>query len=684
MTEYNAAQEEAVKTHAGQLLLISCPGSGKTTTMLRRIFDMTESGIDPSGILMVTFTESAAREMRERYRRDYGESSAQFQTLHALSLRILRENGFERQQVLSGEQQRSYVAELIRKHARNPFDLSVKDLLLNISAFKNKDIPMNSFECSGLDKDELRTLLPLYEARKKENGQIDFDDMILQCRSLLRESPTVCAHYRRLFPYLICDEYQDTNRIQRDILYLLAGKDGNLCVVGDDDQSIYSFRGADSRSMPDFRKHFPHAKTLCMNSNYRSLPRIVEQSRRLIEHNALRFPKDIRAARSGEGRVEQLHAASRTETLQKLCEKLRELRAEGQPLRNTAVLTRTNAQLEDIAAYLEAQSLPYHAAESLRDPYEHFIFRDLLCYLRLIQGKRWKEDLLRVLNRPNHYVKLQSIISIDTWTDSNLNRIMEAEYPSSPRIVNHFRRYLRKLHELKGRTLSAQLAGIYDEIDYRSYLRDYAKSSGTEFSALEAKLRFYEEAAAHCGDLSSWYQAAVSHVERHRASLRSGGEGVRLCTMHQAKGLEWDTVFIMDCVMGITPSPLARSFTERQEERRLFYVAMTRARDSLYLLRYTENQAKPSIYLREMEEKSAGQSLDAPREDSEAASKARLTAVKRRSSPEKKQFFREGSTSGFTVGLSVHHLKFGEGRVIQLTERTVHVDFSGTIRIFKR
>lgn len=690
MMEYNQAQEEAIRIHEGQLLLISCPGSGKTTTMLRRIADMTESGIDPSGILMVTFMEAAAREMRERYRRDYGSSTVHFSTIHSLAFRILRENGYGEMQVLAGEAQRKMAAELIRSFSKNPYDTSVKDLLLNISAFKNKDIPLQDFECSNLDKEDFKKIFPLYENRKKVLGQIDFDDMLLYCRSILREKTSVCMQYQSLFPYLICDEYQDTNVVQRDILYLLAGKDGNLCVVGDDDQSIYGFRGAESRIMLNFKRDFPKAKLIYMDTNYRSLPEIVEQSRRLIEHNRQRFPKEIHAFRKGNATLEVLKAESREAQLSLLFQKVEDLNSRGKALRDMAILTRTNAQLEDIAAFFEARNISYSSGEAIRDPYEHFIFRDLLCYFRLIQGERRKEDLLRVLNRPKHYVKLQSVQELESFTDYDLLRLMSAQYSSAPWIVNGFRDYLKVIQELRDTPFLEQLMGILDKINYRAYLKDYAESSDTELSSLEAKLAFYIQEAKQYPNLSSWYQAAVSHVNRHREVVRRRErEGIRLSTMHQAKGLEWDTVFIPDLIMGVTPSPLSRSFSQWEEERRLFYVAVTRARNRLYLLHYNENQAKPSLYLREMKEDATIEKEQRERPRSEVRKSQKDIATYQRYSTKaagksRQSFFREGSSSMFRIGDAVHHLKFGEGKVVAVSDTTVTVDFSGSQKIFKR
>ena len=383
--EKNSAQDEAIRTHKGQVLLISCPGSGKTTTMIRRIHSMTEAGIPASSIAMVTFTEAAAREMKDRYHKSYGECGAMFCTIHSLCLKILSQVLGKPPRILSPEDQASLIRSSIRD-AKIPAATAVKEIQNDISVFKSKVSDLDTFCPSLLSSEEFLRLYSIYEEKKHEADVMDFDDLLWRCLDSLKKNSRLLKKCQQTYEYIICDEYQDTNHIQKEILYLLAGEQGNLCVVGDDDQSIYSFRGANPDIMLDFKKDFPNAHEIHMDINYRSRPEIITAAKNLIEHNTQRFQKDIQAARNGNGQVIFHSSSGRLEEIEYLAREITRLRTSGIPLSSISVLSRTNQELEDVAAVLESHHLEYSSPEPIRDIYEHFIFTDIMAYLNLIDG----------------------------------------------------------------------------------------------------------------------------------------------------------------------------------------------------------------------------------------------------------------------------------------------------------
>ena len=394
----NPAQEEAIHTVNGPMLLISCPGSGKTTTMLRRIDYMIRNGVDPKHILMVTFTDAAATEMKKRFRTQYGNHPVTFCTIHALCLRVLHLSGGPAFTIMdaSARMDAMYYAARLSHLTFDDF----KDITNDVSRFKNTGVYDQRSEQSINDQQFL-AFVKGYESYKDEHGLLDFDDMLIRGKQILKENGNLLTALKRQFTHIICDEYQDTNPIQRDILYLMAGDNGNLCVVGDDDQSIYGFRGAVPSIMMDFQKDFPACKTIRMSTNYRSVPGIIGPAGMMIKYNRVRFDKDIQASRdtSANGRVYYETADDREQEIEQLVGLVRSYCTDGH-YQNCAVLARTNMQLEQVSEAFMRNKIPFTSKDVVTDIYEHWCFQDLCSYLSLADGTGTVHDLKRILNRP--------------------------------------------------------------------------------------------------------------------------------------------------------------------------------------------------------------------------------------------------------------------------------------------
>ena len=678
--EKNIAQEEAIQTHHGQVLLISCPGSGKTTTMIRRIKAMIDAGISASTIVMVTFTDAAANEMRARFQKQYGECSATFCTIHSLCLRILTSCTDVPLKIIAADEQ-FYKIKMCMKQARIPLSAyPAKDVLMDISAFKNSDVSLQSFRPTTLRKEEFARLYPLYEEIKRESGVIDFDDMLCLCRDKLNHDAALLQSLRLKYQYIMCDEYQDTNSVQKDILYLLAGPNGNLCVVGDDDQSIYGFRGATPGIMLNFKQDFPNVHEIHMDTNYRSRPKIIAQARNLIEHNTERFRKDIRAARDGEGDVIIHTSELRENELEYLVKTIIDRIKGGTDPKQIAVLARTNLQLEDLAAVLAQYGIAYSAGEAIKDPYEHFIFRDILSYLNLINGNWNPDDFLRILNRPNRYLKEANFRNIKDFSENALVQAAGKQSSYKQKAVDVVLELYWHITSLRNQSLSSQVSGIIHRLGYAAYLSDYAEKTDVEESILASKLDFFLAESRKYQDVQAWYRAAQVHVQTHRQILRTKSEnGIILATMHRAKGLEWDTVFIVDCCEKTIPSKKAETSSELEEERRLFYVAMTRAKETLYLLNYCKKEGKkgkvtevkPSIFLKEIQTDKYAEKL-----------KEEVLDAKRKQNIADVSEFQEGSPLFFSIGDIVTHKHYGSGVVTQKNLAFVMIKFQDDTKIF--
>lgn len=678
--EKNIAQERAIQTLEGQVLLISCPGSGKTTTMIRRIKAMIDSGINSSHIVMVTFTDAAATEMRERFFKQYGSCNATFCTIHSLCLKILSGARDTHLRIIQAHEQFSMLYDCL-KSVRIPAGTALKDILGDISAFKNSGKPIAEFASVVLKPAEFSIVFKAYEAKKKQSDFMDFDDMLCLCKELLTDNDGVLKECQEKYRYIMCDEYQDTNQIQKEILYLLAGKDGNICVVGDDDQSIYGFRGALPVIMMDFKKDYPKLCEISMDINYRSRPEIIAVSSNLIRNNTERFSKEFVAARDGHGEVIFKTLTERKAEFDYLLDTIAHITASGADPARIAVLARTNMQLDDVAAELNRRRISYTSSEAIKDIYEHFIFADITSYLRLINGGWRASELLQVLNKPVRYLReidFRGTRALDL--DTLLENVRKNGYSRNTNI-DAVTKFHHDIQDLRNVPLAGQVKGIAEQIGYRSYLFDYARATDQNDDFMIAKLDFFIADAEQYSSTDEWLGKASDHIQCHKKQMRNKSEkAITLSTMHRAKGLEWDTVFIIDCCHGSIPISKAKLKSEIEEERRLFYVAVTRAREALYLLNYSQKpgakekvtQVKPSMFLKEMKGNGHVRTL----KDQKLDEKRQLQMKEINSE------FAEGDIRHFQVGIPVNHKTFGPGIVISKTLFFVNVHFESGKKMF--
>lgn len=672
--DYNKAQEEAINTIDGALLIISCPGSGKTTTMLRRIEHMIDVGVPAQHILMVTFTEAAAKEMKTRFQKTHPESPVTFCTLHSLCLRIINESGARQGYHIADAQE---LNEIVRTAVRNSgaYIEDLKKIKNDISRFKNTGDKKHRTEEALSDK-QFMSVVKYYEDQKDVTFSLDFDDLLIVARELLESDEALRGRYSDRFKYVICDEYQDTNPIQKDVLYLLVQKHGNLCVVGDDDQSIYGFRGATPGLMIDFPNDFPGCKVIRMGTNYRSLPHIIEPAGELIRYNKKRFTKDIGANRVGDGEVHFESSGDREEEIESLIAKVKKLKAEGKKLTDAAILARTNQELEDVAEKLIEEKIPFIGKDALSDMYESWMFTDICSYLKIAEGDFTRRDLMRIANRPKRYLDMRVMSKCELSKDG----IMMAYSGSKAYVMDKLFDFFYDLKQLKALPFSEKVDFILEHIGYRKYVASYCEAAGLSITIQDSRLNTFRDESKKFTSLQEWMAYANEHIIKFKEAVKKTKEdGVILATMHRSKGLEWDTVFIIDCCDGNIPLMHGGKVDDVEEERRLFYVACTRAKNELCVLSYDQTKnakgkmtdVKPSAFLLELQR--ICKTRKAKAEDHiKAAEKAKKSFgdITLLDSPSLKK------------GAHVKHRTLGEGIVANVTPSFYTIRFSCGTKVF--
>ncbi len=584
--KFHENQIQAICHNEGPMLVLAGPGSGKTTVILERVRRLVMQNVLPRDILVVTFSRSAAEQMRWRYERKNGEKGVVFATFHSLFFRILRrEYGYDLSCVLTQKEQYDALRKILGELTESA-DLqeTIRIFLLQYGLMKSNLTPLAQFVPQEMPPQEFRKAVSQYEAYKERQQKLDFEDMQTQCHQLLTENEVVRSAWQARYRYIMIDEFQDINPVQYAVMRLLAAPQQHLFVVGDDDQSIYAFRGASPDILLHFTQDYPQAKKVTLNINYRATQRLVAFSERAISHNQNRFVKDMRSNGKTGGRIRFFHGRDIEEEAKRLCALAKELRAGGMPWEKMALICRTNLQCASYAPFLAEERIPYQIRESLPSLHRHWITEDLLAYLALAEDETADRALLRILNKPKRYIGkdltdsarrmpyplLRGLFAsplLSTWQEERLQRLKE------------------DLRQIRKRTLYEAICYIRSIIGYDEYLQDYAAYRRLHHNALAEIADEVTQQAKSVQTREQWLQRLEAIGENVSVKPTfSKGEGMCLMTMHSAKGLEFSAVFLP----GLTDSKIPHekcSATPQQveEERRLFYVALTRAKEELVL-----------------------------------------------------------------------------------------------------
>ena len=603
----NTAQQKAVCHETGPMLVLAGPGSGKTTVLLCRISRLLERGLaKPQEILALTFSKAAGEEMKSRFENLNGASGVSFGTFHSIFFRILRSRyGWNVEQIFQEEERRSILRNSIEAEKWDIPDLEeyISQFFSQLSLMNSELEQPNRFTPVGMPVEEFRKLYRAYEGYKERHEKLDFDDMLTQCYQLLREDAAVREYWQRKYKFILVDEFQDVNQAQFACLQILAEKHQNLFVVGDDDQSIYAFRGA----RPDFLLHFPTlypaAKKVTLNTNYRSTERIVNLAERVIGNNEVRFVKNMKGIGEAGDKVTFFLAEDAAKEAAHIAEKIGRLLDEGVPLTEIAVIYRTNLQGGAFARELYKRGIPYDLRDNSGNVYEHWVAKDLLAYLLLAENEESDSALRRILNKPKRYIGKDLLAEAEAMPYTLLRSFFVC--PSLKGWQEENLENLRiDLNQIRKRTPYDALKYIRKVIGYDEYLEEFAAYRRTSAQVLQEIADEIMETAKDCADVRSFREQLERLSLQMKEQSRKKGQkrnGVALMTMHGAKGLEFRAVFLPSLVEGIVPHE--KGMDTVAEERRLFYVAMTRASEKLCLsaiLQRYEKERKPSRFLAEM------------------------------------------------------------------------------------
>lgn len=712
----NDKQREAAMYTEGALLILAGAGSGKTSTMTRRIaYLVDEKGVSPYNILAVTFTNKAAREMEERVEEILGSNSRMWiMTFHAACLRMLRMDGdrlgyTNSFAVYDPVDQKSIVKNLLKEYEIDEKKFTPNSILSNISKAKEQEIGPREFEENAGDfRDEtVAKVYRGYERILSRNNAMDFDDLILNAVRLLKENPDVLEKYQERFRYIMVDEYQDTNQLQYKLISLLAKKYGNICVVGDDDQCIYQWRGADIRNILNFEKEFPKAKVVKLEQNYRSTANILEAAHSVISNNKQRKRKKLWTDASQGEKIQYHRLESDYREAGYIAQEIGYMAQQGENYRDFAILYRTNAQSRNFEDSLAQRRIPYRVIGGLRY-YDRMEIKDMIAYMRLVANPMDDIAFDRVVNSPKRGIgkaTMDKIKSVANYCEKSIFQYVESEAIAdtlsgkASRGMNEFLEIIREYSEEKENLRVSDIyEGLLIKSGYLKALEDQgtAEADGRIENLMEFKSVIYEfENRDSKLELDEFLEklALLSDVDNHDSEANA----VTLMTMHSAKGLEFPYVFMPGMEDGLFPSWRSRdSISQMEEERRLCYVGMTRAKRRLWmtsaesrLLYGKVNATRESEFMREINPKllagdgvyksgSVGAKTGSTRYldgryDPISGDYQFQNYIKAKSEMKKKFVHDEH----FEVGDRVIHSKFGEGVVLEVTPKIIRVEFVG-------
>lgn len=594
MTNYSSNQKKAIEHGAGPLMVLAGPGSGKTFVITHRIKYLIEGpGINPAHILVVTFSRAAAKEMKDRFEKLCKKSPVTFGTFHSVFFNLLKTAyGFGSEQIASDELRYTLIKELIKRNAIENEDINTLagNLLNEIALVKQDNISIKNYYSNSISSDTFKKIYSDYESELEARGKLDFEDMLSLTYELLSERSDILKAVQNRYRYILVDEFQDINFLQYNIIKLMAGEKQNITVVGDDDQSIYRFRGARPEIMLGFERDFRNVKKVFLDINFRSSTQIVNASTKLISFNSKRFPKSFKAKNGDGAPVSLIEFKNPFLEVNSIIKDIKDYIKSGQDINNIAVLYRTNLSPRLLIERLMRNNIPFTIRDAIPNLFDHWVAKDIISYIKLAINMGDKSDLLRISNKPNRYISRDSLSSSRANIETLFDYYDDKSYMIK-RIVE-LREHLRTIKNLKPATA---LRYIRNVVGYDEYIEEYCDMNGVESDDCYSILGDLENSAAEYNTFNDWFVHMDEYKDELIEAKRKSNEndkGVRLMTFHSSKGLEFDIVYIIDVNEGSVPYKKAKGVDEIEEERRMFYVAMTRARKKLFICYCVENFGK--------------------------------------------------------------------------------------------
>lgn len=596
------AQHQAITHRAGPAIVLAGPGSGKTLVITQRVRYLIEAyHVRPQEILVITFTKAAAQEMQSRFQALSRQRGVTFGTFHAVFFHILKyAYHYSAANILTEEKKYQILQRLLSESGLHFEDEkeTLSEIASEISVVKNEQIPLEHYYSKSCPEEVFRGFYRKYEEMHRREGLLDFDDMMTMTYELLTQRADILAAWQQHYRYILVDEFQDINLLQYAILRLLADPERNLFIVGDDDQSIYRFRGAKPEIMLNFPKDYPDAKQIVLDRNFRSVASVIRAAQLVIRENTKRFAKRAVHVRKGQGQIDIREFSGQEHESLYLIKKVQESLAGGIPPNEIAVLYRTNQGARPYAERLMEFNIPFEMRDALPNIYEHWIAKDLFAYLHLARERLDRTEFLQVMNRPKRYIARDAIdakvISLET---------LRTYYEDKEWMLDRIDRLELDLRMLKDMAPYAAVNYIRYGMNYEEYLQEYAKARRMKPEELTDILDEIQDGCRPFKTVEAWYEHLTAYKERlleQRGKKERDPDAITLATLHSAKGLEFQEVFLVDVNEGTIPHRKASMEADLEEERRLFYVGMTRAKDRLHLFYVRERYGKrvePSVFL---------------------------------------------------------------------------------------
>ena len=613
----NEAQYRAITHGAGAMLVLAGPGSGKTFTVTQRIKYLIEHHhVKPEDILVITFTKAAAAEMQERFvKLNEGRNDpVHFGTFHSVFFQILRHTyRFTAQNIIrEGDKYRllSRIISEIPDEVRSQSQIddssdTLQRLLSEISTVKNNGITPQEVKSTTVSQAEFEYIFQIYKQEMNRSKLIDFDDMVLLCRDLLVSRPETLKLWQERFQYILVDEFQDICPLQYEVVRLLAKPQDNLFIVGDDDQSIYGFRGSRPEIMLNFTKDYPEARQVLLDVNYRSRKDIVDVAGKLIAHNKTRFDKKVRTQNEQLGGVKIYAFHSKLKQAENIALLIRQYMTQpGARYSDIAILYRTNNHTVYTADRLMKEGIPFSMKEKPRNIYDSAVAKDIIAYLRYALHEDSVEDFLRIMNKPVRYIKRLTV----PRNPFRMQELIENNRATGY-VIQNILDFYDNLRFIKSLNPFSAVNFIRKGIGYEAFLKKQASEQGRDVSKDFEELDELMQLAKDYETIPEWleqiqnYDAVMREIIQQERRQKQETDAVSMVTMHASKGLEWKVVVLPDVNEGVIPHKKAVTDSELEEERRMFYVAMTRAKEYLFIFYLQEKEAGnllPSRFLDEI------------------------------------------------------------------------------------
>ncbi len=606
---FSESQEMAIAHFKGPAIVLAGPGSGKTTVITHRVKNLIEKcKVNPSKILVVTFTKAAAENMRLRFKTLMAGRSlpVSFGTFHSIFFKILRtEKDYRADSLLSDMEKVEILKEIIIRlkidvASKNDF---VRSLMDEIGIAKGNMEDIREYESKVCDNDLFFKIFDEYEKEKMLSNKVDFEDMLRLCYELFKEKPQTLKKWQSVYEFVLVDEFQDINKLQFEIVKMISAPENNIFIVGDDDQSIYGFRGSKPELMFEFKEYYADSTEILLTNNYRSTKAIVKMAGDLIVHNNARFNKDIMAV-GEEGVSPDIRIfKSQKEEIYSTCRMIKEYIKRGVKASEIAVLVRNNIFIPDIKSIFENMNLQTFSKTKTEPLYSGVVSKDIFSYLKC--ANFWEngickdeESFMCILNKPSRLISRDMVLEYGL----DLEKLKEiySHNREVVRNINDFDFHMKMIGKLNP---YGAINYIKNVVGYEKYLMNYANTKGTPYKKLKNELERLQMESDNYQTISE----LINHIEEmnneNKKEDDESTDGVNIITMHGSKGLEFKVVFILNVNQGIIPSSRAIREQDFEEERRVFYVAMTRAEKYLHIFLIGENLGfpiEPSMFLNEI------------------------------------------------------------------------------------